>query len=470
VPEGASPPAPTAKVHRPGGKSASSGDLLELVDRVVGWAGPGEQVEAYAARGHHTSVRVFDGEVESLSSADTSGIGVRVVVGGRQGFAYAGSLDESVLAETLAEARDNAAFGTVDEFLGLAGPDGVEPAELDLFRPEMAAFPADRKVELALEVERATRAADPRIRGVETASYGDTIAESALASTQGIRTTAQRTVCYVNADAIAGEGAESQTGYGYSVGRQPDELDVAKAAADAAERATRMLGARKPASRRVTVLFDPMITSRFLGVLSSALSAEAAQKGRSMFAGREGEAVAVPFLTLADDPTEPRAFGSGPYDAEGLASRRNLLIEDGLLRGFLHNTYTGRRAGQPSNASAVRGGFKSTPGVGSRALALAPGTRSQEELMADAGEGLLVQSVTGMHSGANPVSGDFSVGVEGLMVRGGAPAEPVREATVASTLQRMLLDVAAVGGDLEWLPGGSAGVTLVIRDVTLSGS
>ena len=447
----------------------ATGELLDLVDRVVAWAEPGEQVEAYAARGHHTEVKVFDGDVESLSSADTSGIGVRVVVGGRQGFAYAGSLDESVLAETLAEARDNAGFGSVDEFLGLPSPDGVEPVDLDVFRPELATFPADRKVELALEVERATRAADRRIRGVETASYGDTLAESALASTEGIRTSARRTVCYVNADAIAGEGAESQTGYGYSVARQPDELDVAKAAADAAERATRMLGARKPPSRRLTVLFDPLVTARFLGVLSSALSAEAALKGRSMFAGREGEAVAVGFLTLVDDPTEPRAFGSSRYDAEGLASRRNLLIEDGLLRGFLHNTYTGRRSGQPSNASAVRGGFKSTPGVGSRALALAPGSGSQEELMADVADGLLVQSVTGMHSGANPVSGDFSVGVEGLLIRDGAPAEPVREATVASTLQRMLLDVVAVGGDLEWLPGGSAGVTLAIKDVTLSG-
>jgi len=444
-------------------------DLLGLVDRVAGWAAPGEQVEAYAARGHHTEVKVFDGDVESLSSADTSGIGVRVVVGGRQGFAYAGSLDESVLAETLAEARDNAGFGTVDEFLGLASPDGVEAADLDLFHPELAAFPAGRKVELALEVERATRAADTRIRGVETASYGDTVAESALASTEGIRTSARRTICYVTADAIAREGTESQTGYGYSVARQPGDLDVAKAAGDAAERATRMLGARKPASRRVTVLFDPLITARFLGVLSAALSGEAALKGRSMFAGREGEAVAVPLLTLADDPTEPRAFGSGPYDAEGLASRRNVLIEDGVLQSFLHNTYTGRRSGRPSNASAVRGGFKSTPGVGSRALVLSPGRQSQEELMADAGEGLLVQSVTGMHSGANPVSGDFSVGVEGLMVRGGSPAEPVREATVASTLQRMLLDVVAVGGDVEWLPGGSAGVTLVIKDVTLSG-
>jgi PmbA protein len=444
--------------------------LLDLAERVVAQARAGEQVEAYVGRSSRTEVKVFNGEVESLSSADSAGIGVRVVIDGRQGFAYAGSLDEAVMAEVLAEARDNAAFGTVDEFLGLVAPDGVVAVDLDLFREELASFPTDRKVQLALEVDRATRSADPRIRGLESAGYGDSSSESAIASTEGIRITGRRTNCSVWAEALAGEGTETQTGYGYSVGRQPDDLDLDKAAAEAAERATRLLGARKPASRRLTVVFDPKVTASFLGVLSSTLSAESAIKGRSLFAGREGEAVAVPLITLVDDPTEPEAYGASRFDAEGLASRRNVLVEDGVLTGFLHNSYTGRRTGRASNAAAVRGGYMTGPGVGSRALTLTPGDKSQDELLAETGEGLLVQSVSGLHSGVNPVSGDFSVGVEGLMVRAGERAEPIREATIASTLQRMLHDVVAVGGDREWLPGGAAGVTLVIRDVTLSGS
>jgi PmbA protein len=445
-------------------------ELLELAERVVGQARPGEQVEVFLGRTHHTEVKVFDGAVESLSSADTQGVGVRVIADGRQGFAYAASLDDPIIAETLDEARDNAAFGTVDEFLGLATPDGVEPVDLDLFRPELDAFPADRKVEMALELERAVRAADPRIRGVESADYSDSVSESAIASTEGVRVTSRRSGCSIFASAMAGDGSETMTGSGYSVARTPEDLDMAKAVKDAGEKSTRLLGARKPPSRRLTVLLDPSVSASFLGLLSSGLSASSVIKGRSLFAGREGEAVAVPFLTLVDDPTEPQAWGAGRYDAEGLASRRNVLIEDGVLRGFLHNSYTGRRCGEPSNASAVRGGYRSTPGVGSRALSLTPGDRSQEQLMADVGDGLLVQSVTGLHSGANPISGDFSVGVEGLLFRDGAPAEPVREATIASTLQRMLLDLVAVGGDLEWLPGGAAGMTVAIGDVQLSGS
>ncbi len=448
----------------------TAGTLLALVERVAGWAGEGEAVEAYVARSHHTEVRAYEGEVESLSSAETEGIGIRVIAGGRQGFAYAATLDEAIMAETLDEARDNATFGTVDPFAGLATPDGVAPADIDLWQDELADFPTADKVTLAMEVERVTRAADTRIKGVETASYDDVSSEAAVASSAGIRASTRRTVCSVYVDAMATDGEQTQTGYGYSVARRPGDLDVAKAAADAAHRATRLLGARKPPSRHLTVFFDPIVTASLLGLLSRALSGEAVLKGRSMFADREGEAVGAASLTLVDDPTDPLAYGAGRYDAEGLATRRNLLLDGGVVAGFMHNSYTGRRSGRASTGSAVRGGFKGTPGVGSRALSLAPGDLTQEELLAKFGEGLLVQSVTGMHSGSSPVSGDFSVGIEGLMVREGAAAEPVREATVASTLQRMLHDVAAVGADLEWLPGSAAGVTLVVADMSLSGS
>ncbi|MCA1692492.1 MAG: TldD/PmbA family protein [Actinobacteria bacterium] len=451
-------------------QSADPDTLLGLAERVAGWAAAGEQVEAYVARGRHTSVRVFDGDVESLSSADSEGVGIRVISGHRQGFAYAASLDEAVIAETFAEARDNAEFGTVDPYLGLPEPDGVRPVDLDLFHPELADFPAAAKVDLALELERATRAADSRIRGVESADYGDSIFQGAIASSTGVRASQQRTVCSLWSSALADDGTGTQTGSGYSVGRRPSDLDVAEAATDAAFRATRLLGAHKPPSQRLAVLLEPSVTASFLAVLSSALSGMAAIKGRSFLAGRLGEQVAVPFLTLVDDPTNGAAYGAAPFDAEGLASRQNVLIDGGVLRSFLHNTYTGRRRGQPSSANAVRGGFKTTPGVGCRALSLAPGQADQAQLLADMGEGLLVQSVTGLHSGANSTTGDFSVGVAGLMVRGGEIAEPVREATIASSLPRMLLGVVAVGSDREWLPGSVAGMSLVVADVTLSGS
>ena len=447
-----------------------SDSLEELVARVAGWARDGEQVEVYAARGSDTDVTVYDGDIESLSTATSAGVGIRVIAGSRQGFAYAGSLEADVVEETLAEARDNAGFGTPDEFLGLAVPDGFPAASLDLWREELLSFPTERKVDLALELERQVKAADPRIKTVHSADYGDGAVEVAVASSTGIAAAFRRSSCYVSVYALAGDETETQTGGGYSVGRAPEELSVAEAADDAVERATRMLGSHKPPSARLPVVFDTRITATLLSILAGTLSGEAVLKGRSLFAGRVGESVAAPMLVLTDDPTDPAAYGAAVFDAEGLACRRNRLISEGVLEGFLYDTYSGRRAGVPSTASAVRAGFKSAPGVGARAVSLEPGGLSQAEILAAVDEGLFVQSISGVHSGVNPVSGDFSVGAEGMLIRDGVATEPVREITIASTIQRMLKDVLHIGNDPEWLPGSAAGVTLAIGEMSMSGA
>jgi PmbA protein len=454
------------------GAGGDPADLLAIADRVAGWAETGEDVEVYVARGDETEIRAYGGEVESLTSATSAGIGIRVIVDHRLGFAWAGSLDASVLAETLAEARDNAKFATPDEHVQLAVPDGVPAVLVDLWDDSLASVPTTKKVELALALEAQARAADPRIRQVDHADYGDGSVEVALVSTTGIRTTSRKTSGFISVSVIAGDGEASQTGGGYSVGRGFDGLDPDKATDDAVTRSVRLLGAVKGPSARTTVVFDRRIASTLLSVISSALSGEAVAKGRSFFAGRIGELVGDVGLTLVDDPTDPRAYGASAYDAEGLACRRNVLIDAGVLRGFLYDTVSASRSGVSSTGSAVRGGFSGTPGPGCRALTLAPGPEGYDEaaVLGVVGDGLFVQSMTGVHSGVNPISGDFSVGAEGLMIRDGKLAEPVREVTVASTLQRMLHSLVAVGADVEWLPGIAAGQTLAVGDMQISGA
>lgn len=446
-------------------------DLVAVAERVAGWARTGEDLEVYVARGEETDIRAYGGEVESLTAATSAGIGVRVVVDHRLGFAWAGSLDPTVLEETLSEARDNATFATPDEHVALAVPDGLAPATLDLWDDGLASVPTTRKVELALALEAQARGADSRIRQVDHADYGDASVEMALVSTKGIRASSRKTSGYISVGVIAGEGEASQTGGGFSVSRGFDGLDPDKATADAVTRSIRLLGATKGPSGRQIVVFDRRVATTVLSVVSSALSGEAVAKGRSFFAGRIGELVGDPVLTLVDDPTEPRAYGAAVYDAEGLACRRNVLIDAGVLRGFLYDTVSASRAGVASTGSAVRGGFSGTPSPGCRALTLASGPEGYDEegVLAAVDEGLFVQSLTGVHSGVNPISGDFSVGAEGLMIRGGHLAEPVREITVASTLQRMLQSLVAVGADVEWLPGIAAGQTLAIGEMQVSG-
>jgi len=446
-----------------------SEELQALADRVVAQAKPGEQVEAFVSRDVETDIRIYEGEVEHFVSAQSEGIGIRVIRDGRTGFAYAGTLDPGAIAEVLAEARDNLSFGTRDEWAGLAEPDGVDVVPQELWSEALASYGTDKKIAITKELERLTLSIDPRVR-VDDANYADVMVESAVSSTTGIRRSGRENGCYVSVSTMADDGDETQTGFGFGVGRSPDQFDLEKAARDAADRATRLLGATKPVSRRVSVVFDPYVTAMLLGVISSTLNGEAVAKGRSLFKDRVGEVVASPLFTLADDPTNPLAYTATDLDGEGLAARRNDLISDGVLNGFVHNSYSARRVGAKSTGNAVRGGFKGTPGVGCLALQLLPGTRDQAALVADVEDGVLVQTVQGLHSGVNPISGDFSVGASGLTITNGQLGAPVREFTIASTLQRMLLDVVEVGGDVDWLPMRAAGVSLVIRDITLSGA
>jgi PmbA protein len=451
------------------GATDTTAELLALAEKVVAAAGPGEQVEAYVSRGGETDVRVYRGELEHFVSAQSEGIGVRVINGGRTGFAYAGVLDDAAVAEVLAEARDNAAFGTPDEWAGLAEPDGVEATPQVLWNDALVAFGTDAKVELARELERRTLALDPRVR-VESANYSDGWGEAAVATSSGIRASGRENGCYVSVGTLADDNGETQSGFGFAVGRDPEQLDVERAARDGADRATRLLGATKPPSTRTSIVLDPYVTAQFLGIVSATLNGEAVVKGRSVFADRIGERVAAAHVHLVDDPTNPLAYTATDIDGEGLAARRNTLIDGGVLRRFVHNSYSARRAGTVSTGNAVRGGFKGTPGVGCLALQLTPGERSQAELIQSVGEGILIQSVKGMHSGVNPISGDFSTGATGLVIAGGAVGAPLREFTIASTLQRMLLDIVEIGGDLEWLPSRASGMSLVISDVTVSGA
>lgn len=442
-------------------------ELIGVARRVVGAAPAGEAIEVAVARGRRTTVQVHAGDVESFTSATSFGIGVRVVVGGREGFAHAGSLDPDVVADTLAEARDNARFASPDEHVGLVEPDGVEPVPVDRWSDALLSVPDADKVHRALALERAVTTA-PRIRTVRNATWSDASGWSALVATSGIERWSRSTACSISVSAIAADGDDTATGYGVDAARDPGALDDERVAAEAVARATELLGGRPVPSQRVTLVLEPRLAATVLGIVAGTLTGDVVAKGRSPFADRVGETVASPLLTLVDDPTDARSLAADEFDGEGLACRRNVLIDDGVLRGFLHDGTSARRTGARSTASAVRGA-RGLPTPGVQALAVRPGHRSSDALLAEVGDGFVVRSFAGLHSGVNPVSGDLSVGAEGRMLRGGQLAEPVREVTLATSLQRLLLDLRALGDDLTWLPGGSGAVTVVVDGVALGG-
>ena len=266
----------------------------------------GEQIEAYVSRGGETEVRVYEGEVEHFVSAQSEGIGIRVIRDGRTGFAYAGTLDPAAVDEVLAEARDNVAFGTVDEWAGLAEPDGVAAHRRSRCgTTTLAAFPTERKIELAKELERLTLAADRRVR-VDDANYADAWGEVAVATTTGIRECGRENGCYVSVSTP--RRRRRRDADRLRLQRRPASPTASTSTRrprDAADRATRLLGATKPPSKRLTVVLDPFVTAQFLGVISSTLNGESVVKGRSLFRDRLGEQVAADARHARRRPDQP---------------------------------------------------------------------------------------------------------------------------------------------------------------------
>ena len=415
-------------------------------------------------------VRVYEGEVESLSDAGGRGVGVRAFDDARAGYAYGTDLSDEAVAALGRAAQDAATVADPDEHGGLPDEFGTTPLR-GLAAEDMESWPTARTVELALEMERAARAREG-VSQVENAVYADARGSVALANSRGFAAGYELTRAWAYASAFAGQGEDLMTGLGVGLGRSPGELDPEAVGGEAAERALALVGARQPPSRRCPVVLDAFVAASFVGVIGAMLSAEAVQRKRSLFAGREGEEVAGEALRLADDGTAPGGPSSAPFDGEGSPTRRTTLIDGGRLQTFLFDARSARRAGRATTANAERGSYRRPPSVGASNLVVEPGPERLDQLVARAGDGLYVTNVAGLHSGVNPVSGTFSVGASGRLIEGGGLGAPVRELTIASDLLSMLMHVRAVGSEARWMPfGGSVRTApLLVAEMAVSGA
>jgi PmbA protein len=459
-----------------------AGELEAVAQRAVEAAlsAGAADAEAYVQDSVGREIRVFDGEVESLTEAGERGLGVRCWIDHRAGYAYGTELSADGLRAIARDAAQTARIADPDEFAAPPSAEGAPaPPEIPGLRdPALAQWTTERKIGLAKGIERAAREADQRVVGVETAVYADEEQRVAIASSTGLAGAFEATTAYAYLQAIAEEGGDKQTGLGFGMGRSPEDLDEEEIGSEAAKRAASLLGARKPGSRTCPVVLDPTVAASFVGFIGGTLCADAVQRGRSPFAGRLGESVASPALTVTDDATDPAGLDSSPFDAEGAARGRTALIEAGKLAAYLHDSYTARREqgggadGASTTANASRAGYRSPPSVSTSNLIVAPGAKSFDELLAEAGEGVYVTDVAGLHSGVNPVSGTFSVGATGRLIDQGQLAAPADEFTIASDLESMLMAIAAAGSAPRWVPFGGSVKTpaLLIGEMAVGGS
>ncbi len=448
-----------------------SEDLEAVARRAVEAAlGSGAtDAEAFAEEEQSRRIRVYQGEVESLSDAGGRGVGVRAFVDRRWGYSYSTDLSEEGLRAVALAAREAAAVADADEWAGLPEHCGATPVD-GLASAELGRWTTEQKVELALAAERAARAV-PGVTQVESTVYSDSEASIALSNSRGFTGGFSATQAWAYASAFAGEGSDLMTGLGVAMGRDPGALDPEAIGGEAAERALALVGARQPESRRCPVVLDAFVAASFVAFIGAMLSADAVQRGRSLFAGREGEEVAHPAFELLDDATDPAGPASAPFDGEGSPTSRTPLVEGGKLLTFLFDVRTARRAKRETTASASRGSYRSPPSVGTSNLIVSPGEGDLEQLLRDAGQGLYVTDVAGLHSGVNPVSGTFSVGASGRLIEKGELGTPVRELTIASDLVTMLRGVRGVGGVSRWVPlaGSVKTPPLLIEEMAISG-
>jgi PmbA protein len=447
-------------------------DLEQAAARAVeaAMAAGASDAEAWAEQGVEREIRVYEGAVESLTDAASHGIGIRSFSDGRWGYAYGTDLSDDGL-KTLAEAASGAAaVSDPDEHAGL--PDEFGAAEVgSLASSALADWDTARKIDLALAIETAARSRDG-ISQVEETMYADGSQRVALANSRGFNAAFESTIAYAWASAFAGEGSDLMTGLGVGIGRDPGGIDPEAVGGEAAGRALSLVGARQPEGRRCPVVLDTFVAASFAGFIGGMLSADAVQRGRSLFADKEGEEVAGAEFVLADDGLHPEGPSTAPFDGEGSPRRRTPLIEGGKLLTFLFDARTARRGGRQTTGNAGRGSYRTPPSVSTTNLVLEAGDASLDELVARAGDGLYVATVAGLHSGVNPVSGTFSVGATGRLIENGELGRPVREITIASDLVSMLKAVQAVGAPARWVPfGGSVrSAPALIGEMQVSGA
>lgn len=428
-----------------------------------------DEAEACLESHRAFTVRVHGGAIETLKQSATHGLGLRVIVGRRVGFVSSNDVRPATLDDIARRAVALAGFATADEANGFAAPEGPEePPELGLVDEAVRGLSTERKIEMALTLERVALGYDPRIRRTDGALVSSHDGHVAIANSLGLARSWSATAARAWVIALADDrDGKQQTGYYGRVKRRLDELgDLEAIAREAGRRAVSRIGARPVPTARVPVILHPDIAAAWIAEMHAAFCGDTHVRGTSWLSGRLGQEIASARFTLVDDGRLGGAVGSEPWDGEGVPTRRNPLIDRGRFATILYDTYHARRAGARSTGSATRS-YSSVPSIGHHNLIVEPGPDSPEAILASVDRGFFMEDQGSF--GFNEVTGDYSYQAQGFWVERGEKRFPVDGVTVASNSLAMLKGVRAVGNDLE-LDGSVASPTLLIEEMTVSGT
>jgi len=446
-------------------------DLKEIAVDVIRRAmqGGATAAEAMAMDGSEFSTVVRLGEVETLKEAGSKGIGVRVFFGRRAASTYSSDLTPAGLKQMVDSALELAKVTSEDPFAGIPEPAqlGQLEGDLKLYYEDVYSLPTAGRIDYARRAEKAALEVDPRITNSEGGTFDAAISYKVLANSHGFVGDYQRSYCSVAAIPIAQvDGSAMQRDYWYSVANSLHKLESPEEVGQVAARRTlRRLGARKVKTAKVPIVFEHTVAGALVGHIFEAVNGDSIYRGASYLTGKLNEEIAGSNINIVDDGTMPGGFGTSPFDSEGVASRKTTVIENGVLKSYLLNTYTAKKLKLQTTGNASRG-LAGTPGIGPGNFFLKPGTRSLQEIIGDVKEGLFVTEFLGF--GVNLVTGDFSRGASGLWIQDGELTFPVEEITVAGNLKEMFANVAEIGNDLEFR-SSIASPSLRIEGMTIAG-
>lgn len=429
-------------------------------------------VEVFARRDTALTLRAHVGKLESFQRSDSVGLGVRVLLGERVGYAYTENLAVPALERALAEAAANAELVEGQPGAALAEPGSAAPDMPGLSDPSLGEVPLAEKVALVLHLEEITRTADPRVKAVPGCSYADSATFLRVANSLGLDRHYRTNTCYTLIYPIVSDAGENKTCHEIELARSFAGLDVEKLSALVLVNALGRLGAQEIKSGPYPVVFTPRTMVDLLSAFSDTFSAKAAQDGKSLLAGKLGLPVASPLIRVVDDARLPTGFASRPFDDEGVASRPIALIDRGVFNTFLHNTQTARMARTASTGHAARGGYKGILDVAPSNLYIEGGTTGAAALVQADGPLVVIDDLQGLHAGTNPISGDFSLAAQGHLYLNGVRQHAVHQFTVAGNFLALLAAVEAVGDDLRFYPHGAyiGSPSVRVRELAIAGA
>ncbi len=444
-----------------------STDLLsDIVSRAIKLGAT--DAEAIAVESTDFSVEVRLGEIEKLQEAASRGVGLRVLYEGRQASCSTSDVSGEGIEELIANAVEMAKLTSVDEAAVLPARDELakEIADLGLFDSAIAELSTEKKIEMARQAEAAARSFDPRIVNSEGGACSSKSGKLTLVNSVGFAGQYIATSCNLFTAPIAKSGDQMQVGFWGDRQRLLSAIDAPDVIGkEAARRALRKLGARKVATREVPIVFENGATEELLGDFFEAVEGGAIFRRSSFLVGQLGEQIASPLLTIVDDGAIRGAIGSRPFDGEGLATRRTVVVENGVLKSYLLDCYTARKLGLNSTGNASRG-LTGAPSVGVGNFFLSPGVNTPEEIIASVKEGFYVTELIGF--GFNPVTGDYSRGATGIWIENGKLTFPVEEVTIAGNMKDMLKGIEMVGNDIRFR-GNIAAPTVKLNRMMVSG-